>query len=400
MFIQKSFGVKMKYDYSFNINADTAPSYIARRINKNSKVLEFGTAHGILTKYLKEELNCTIYGVEIDEECAEIAREYTDKFHVGDIECFNWVSEFSGEKFDYIIFSDVLEHLYNPHDVLLKAKELMKEDGLILLSLPNVSHNSIVIELLDDSFDYRRTGLLDNTHIRFFTEKSIKKFVKNTGLNISYETGVYIQPSLTEFKKEYSSVTKGVSDFLRKRTYGEVYQFVLELSNNECDSIVNFNKKYSGRLSFNVGNGFNEKDVVNIKSDYNDSFSFELENSKKINEVHIYLDESPTNFRIKSLEVNGEVLTGYTTNAEWCDGSLCAIDESFELYFKFNEPLDVLTVNLKLKFGTEKEKTIRDLINRKNEEIMTLSNEVYELKESRANFSVFNIIKNIKSKLK
>lgn len=389
----------MKYDYHFDINGDTAPAYIAKRIKKNSRVLEFGTAHGILTKYLKEELNCSVFGVEIDEECAQIAKKYADGFYVGDIESYKWLELLSGERFDYIIFADVLEHLYNPLDVLQKVKTLLNKDGSILVSLPNVAHNVIIMELLDDSFEYRRTGLLDNTHIRFFTKKSINDFVKRAGLSISYETGVYIPPSLTEFKRNYSSIATELSKKLRKRFFGEVYQFVLELRDNDCETVSKYRKEYLARLSLDLGFGFNKDNIVTINSENQSNYLFSIPNSQKTKAIHIYLEESLENFLVKELKVNGQKLTAYTTNAESYEDFLHVVDDYFELYLPFAEPVEIKEVELNLTNMPEKIVTMRDLINKKNEEIERISRELIEIENKGFKLpnwhSLFNAVKDL-----
>ena len=93
-----------------------------KKIRENSTVLEFGPAYGRLTKYLSENLNCTVDIVEIDKESGLEASVYARKALVGpdlgDIDTFKWVQVFSGNKYDYIIFADVLEHLRFPERVI------------------------------------------------------------------------------------------------------------------------------------------------------------------------------------------------------------------------------------------------------------------------------------------
>ena len=91
----------------------------------------------------------------------------------------------SKKYFDVIIFNDVLEHMYDPWKVLIMTKELLTEEGIIVVSLPNIRHRSVLIDLIfKDKFQYRDQGILDVTHIRFFTETSMKKMLDDCGYEV------------------------------------------------------------------------------------------------------------------------------------------------------------------------------------------------------------------------
>ena len=107
-----------KYDCELNLKDRNSLSILVERIKTNSVVLEFGPANGRMTKYMKEQLNCKVFAVEIDEQSARDAAQYTEKIVLDSIENYSWKEEFKNIKFDYIIFADVLEHLYFPEEVL------------------------------------------------------------------------------------------------------------------------------------------------------------------------------------------------------------------------------------------------------------------------------------------
>lgn len=222
-----------KYDFQLDMNSDNSNSVILRNIKPNSNVLEFGCAHGRMTKFLKEELNCKTTIVEIDEEAGKVASQWADQYFIGkesNIEqtgFLNYLSE--GSKFDYIIFADVLEHLYNPKEVLFFTKSLLAPGGSIWVSIPNISHNSVIIDLLNDKFQYRDLGLLDNTHIRFFTYFSLLEMVEEVGLKVNTMHNLKNTVENTEFKNSYSQVPDLVADYLKQRFHGETYQFVWDL---------------------------------------------------------------------------------------------------------------------------------------------------------------------------
>lgn len=224
----------MKYNFDLDMDNDNSCSLILRKIKNNSKVLEFGPAHGRMTKYLKEELWCNVSIVELDEEAGREAKKFSNYSFLGssgNIENYYWldVLKLNKGKFDYIIFADVLEHLVDPLKALSSCKDLLNDDGRILISIPNVSHNSVIIDLINNKFNYNEIGLLDNTHLRFFTHDSLLDFVSKAGFKVNEEMETFCAVEHSEFKNSYSDVPEEVAKCLAERKYGEVYQFVWEL---------------------------------------------------------------------------------------------------------------------------------------------------------------------------
>ena len=115
----------MKYDFDIDLETKNSLSIIINRIKPNSMVLEFGPANGRMTRYLKEVLNCKVYAVEIDKEAAKDAKRYCEKILVDDVEKYTWLEVYKDLEFDYIVFADVLEHLYYPEKVLKESKLLL-----------------------------------------------------------------------------------------------------------------------------------------------------------------------------------------------------------------------------------------------------------------------------------
>ncbi|MBI3654736.1 MAG: methyltransferase domain-containing protein [Acidobacteria bacterium] len=145
-----------------------------------AEVLEIGTATGYLSSEMVK-LGCKVTGIEQDPQMAEIAQQYCEKMLVGDIEKM----DLSGlGRFDAIIFGDVLEHLHNPRTVLAKVNGLLKPGGSVLISLPNVANIWIRLNLFFGRFNYSRVGILDETHLRFFTLKTAKKLASDCGLDV------------------------------------------------------------------------------------------------------------------------------------------------------------------------------------------------------------------------
>lgn len=234
----------MKYDFGENISEGSTMDWAKNIVCCNSKVLELGPAVGTLTKYLSLEKRCDVDIVEIDEESGKIAKQYSNNACLGNVEgnleLDDWKKRINEiNSYDYVIMLDVIEHIRNPHNVLAYIKSLLKEDGEILLSTPNISHNAIIINLLNDEFKYNPLGILDETHVKLYTEKSIQRLVKESGLYI-YDIK-YIQKVAeeTEFKANYSMVPIEIESFLRQRDNADVYQFMLRITKKENEKKCN-----------------------------------------------------------------------------------------------------------------------------------------------------------------
>lgn len=150
----------------------------------NHRVLDVGCGDGVTLKKIKELGKASeIYGIEINEGIAENLSQDFDKFVIGDIEMME--TQFNENYFDYIIFADILEHLINPSKILNQYKKLLKDDGYIIASIPNIKYFSILSRLIIfDEFEYVDAGILDRSHLRFFTKKEIKKMFRHENLRI------------------------------------------------------------------------------------------------------------------------------------------------------------------------------------------------------------------------
>lgn len=227
-----------KYDFSLDINANETNAIILSRIKENSTILEFGPYKGRATKYLKEKLKCSVYAVELDEDAAAECSKYTEKIIIGDIEEGNWAEELNGKLFDGIIFADVLEHLRNPEKVLELVKHFLKKSGSIYISIPNITHNSILINMINNKFNYTPTGILDETHLHFWGYDNLLELVYKLGMTPVMQKATYCGME-NEVGVSYELISPILQQELLKRRYGHVYQFVLEIK--DYDYVKNNN---------------------------------------------------------------------------------------------------------------------------------------------------------------
>ena len=173
-----------KYLYGVKTEGQDAPAKILRAVGIGKRVLEVGCASGVQTRILSQEQGCTVTGIEINPAAAEEARPFCDAVIVGDLETLDFDEALGDMLFEVITIADVLEHLREPARVLGALKKFLQPGGYIVVSIPNVAHAGLILELAMGRFDYRPYGLLDDTHLRFFTLKSVTRLFSDCDLNI------------------------------------------------------------------------------------------------------------------------------------------------------------------------------------------------------------------------
>lgn len=175
-----------KYKSAINLEDENNTSTtIFNKIKNKSLVFDIGCASGYLAEVLAKKKKCKVVGLEIDEEDAKKAEEFCEFVLRDDIESKDWEGKLKGKKFDHIIFADVLEHLKDPGKVLERVGKVLKNDGSILISIPNVAHVSVRLELLEGKFAPESTGILDNTHLKYFTRETFSELAKTAGYKIT-----------------------------------------------------------------------------------------------------------------------------------------------------------------------------------------------------------------------
>jgi O-antigen biosynthesis protein len=245
-----------KYDYQIDMSVKTSHTLILQQVSKGSRVLEFGPATGYMTRYMKNELGCQITCIEVDKAAADIARQYCDQMIVADLDDLKWGSELSGQRFDHLVFADVLEHLKDPWKVLKFAVQFLKESGSAILSVPNIGHNAVIMDLLQGKFEYRSVGLMDDTHIRFFTRQSIVQLLEKADLCPVQWLATYARPESTEFNQNYNEFPQEFRSFLENKQDAHVYQFITvskrkdAVTPDECsyELVPDANEASSGNL--------------------------------------------------------------------------------------------------------------------------------------------------------
>jgi 2-polyprenyl-3-methyl-5-hydroxy-6-metoxy-1,4-benzoquinol methylase len=155
--------------------------------NEYFKVLEIGCNVGNFRQYADK--SCEYWGIEPFEQVAEIAKNKMDRVLVGFYD--RVANNIPDNYFDLIIANDVIEHMEQPWNFLKSIKEKMTENASLVLSIPNARHYENLKELLfDKDWKYKDAGILDVTHLRFFTEKSIIRLLNENGFEIKKMKGI------------------------------------------------------------------------------------------------------------------------------------------------------------------------------------------------------------------
>jgi SAM-dependent methyltransferase len=149
------------------------------QLPRGGAVLDVGCASGGLLAALDAEAGHR-EGIELDPVAAAAARAHADAVHVGPVDEVD-VAEAA---FDVVVLGDVLEHLPDPHVALERAQRWLRPDGRLVISLPNVAHWTVRLGLLLGRWEYRDRGILDDTHLRFFTWDTGARLVEEAGLVI------------------------------------------------------------------------------------------------------------------------------------------------------------------------------------------------------------------------
>lgn len=174
-----------KVEPYFKVQRPEMLCYIPKGI---TRVLDVGCGDGTFGCLLKSEHNIEIWGIEPNTYAAESATCKLDRVICG---FFDTKLDLPKKAFDCIIFNDVLEHLVNPFEALLYCKQLLRDEGCLVASIPNVRYFDNIWNLLvNKSWEYTDWGILDKTHLRFFTKKSIYLMFEKLGYKISLIEGI------------------------------------------------------------------------------------------------------------------------------------------------------------------------------------------------------------------
>jgi methionine biosynthesis protein MetW len=183
--------LSVSYHDILNLSDSNRPtSKLFHLVPAGSRVLDIGCATGYLARALRESKGCRVIGIEIDPDAAQAAASACDTVIQGDIEDPGVLAQ-AGTDYQVVIMADVLEHLRQPGDALRRIRTLLAPSGMLLLSVPNVAHFTVRKNLLLGRFERTDRGILDRSHLHFFTLASLRRLLEDNGyaierMDISY----------------------------------------------------------------------------------------------------------------------------------------------------------------------------------------------------------------------
>ena len=204
--------VKNNYQVYATADRNVMLSFVPKEARR---ILDVGCSIGNFGNLLKSERGAEVWGIETDPEAAKIAETVLDRVICGS---FGSSADLPVGHFDCVVFNDVLEHMIDPYSVLEYTKSILAPGGTIVASIPNVRYfPNIWIVLMHKNWEYTDAGILDRTHLRFFTEKSIIRLFEDRGLKISRLEGInpldiYDRYAIWKFRLLNAISFKAISD--------------------------------------------------------------------------------------------------------------------------------------------------------------------------------------------
>lgn len=145
--------------------------------------MDLGCATGRRAAWLREQRQCWVAGVEVDKAMAALARDRCDSLHEANLDDLP-VLPYPPSHFDVLVFGDVLEHLKNPERALAHLLLYLAPNGIALISIPNFVHVTVRLKVLLGLFHYADWGILDRTHLHFYTRRTAREMVEHCGLTV------------------------------------------------------------------------------------------------------------------------------------------------------------------------------------------------------------------------
>ncbi len=202
------------------IDIYTSRLKIYELVVSGSKVLEIGSGSGVLANLLSIRKKCRVYCVEKQYNLAVISKNKCVEVLNVDIETTELPYEYGF--FDYIVLGNVLEHLRDPSGILMKLKKYLRVDGSIIYSVPNIVNWYSRMTILMGTFEYEKSGVFEETHLRFYNLNSAKRLASESGYRIVW---LDVTPSVYLFKERLNFLWYGLA-VLWKNLFSD--EFIIE----------------------------------------------------------------------------------------------------------------------------------------------------------------------------
>jgi 2-polyprenyl-3-methyl-5-hydroxy-6-metoxy-1,4-benzoquinol methylase len=240
-----------RVDNTYDINPETIKNILKDEVNplnrisylipENSKVLDIGAGNGLLALVLLEtHSKIIIDGIEPNPYASSLAKKNYRNFYCGFAQNFKEI--ILQENYDFIIMADVIEHIDDPLGFLLDLCSDLSGKTKIILSIPNVAFGAVRISLLNGEFNYVGSGILEKTHVRFFTLNTVEMLISN--LNMNLEKLYFLQRNIfnSEIDLEKFGFNVCYLSNIFNNELASTYQFLLVLTKEH----VTTEKRYFG----------------------------------------------------------------------------------------------------------------------------------------------------------
>jgi SAM-dependent methyltransferase len=215
-----------RYRMPVSLAAENNPhSFALDMVGSSRTVLELGCSGGHVTELLVAAGN-TVVGVESDPVWAAEASKFAERVHVLDLDVDS-VADVESGRFDVIVAGDVLEHLRDPLAALVKVLPLLKPGGDVIISVPNMAYVDVRLLMLEGRIEYQDEGLLDRTHLRWFTRDSLRDLIEHAGLAAVEVRRVVHPMGSSRLPVDWDAHSEVTRSFVLSDPEATTYQFVV-----------------------------------------------------------------------------------------------------------------------------------------------------------------------------
>jgi 2-polyprenyl-3-methyl-5-hydroxy-6-metoxy-1,4-benzoquinol methylase len=217
-----------RYDFEgIDLDSGSVHADVLRLVGDAERVLELGPATGYMTRVFSAR-GARVTAIELDPDMAAQATPSCERMIVGDLDLLDLETELSDERFDAIVAADVLEHLKDPLATLRRLRPFLAPDGCFVVSVPNVAHGSVRLALLTGRFEYRDIGLLDATHLRFFTRETLEQMLDDAELGLAELHRHELDLDVSEVPFDAAAVPAELRAELERDPDARTYQYVVK----------------------------------------------------------------------------------------------------------------------------------------------------------------------------
>lgn len=233
---------------SFDDSPDSTHNLVVGLVPPGARVLEFGCATGHLSQVLSKRLRCRVTGIERSPEAAALARRHCERVITGDAESQDFAEAFGADRFDAVVFADVLEQLRDPAAVLRRIRPFLAEKGMVVASIRNLTHVGARLALLVGEVPYRDPTPLDQGYARLFTREGVQDLFEGAGYAITEWLPNKVEIDLAEVQRSARPMPPQVREWLAADPDGMTYEFIVRAAPADAPELLQTIRRELRRL--------------------------------------------------------------------------------------------------------------------------------------------------------